>query len=128
MMVKKVFYVLVGIPAFLFVGAGLRWLFEPSAVAPDLGLTLDTGLGLSSQIGDLASFFLTTGLCMIFGLISGRKLWFYPPAMLLLFAAAGRTVAWLLHDAVLAWQLISLEIVLALVLMAASRFYPTKTQ
>ena len=38
----------------LFVVMGLRWLVNPAGSAPQLGLTLETGAGLSSQVGDLS--------------------------------------------------------------------------
>jgi hypothetical protein len=36
---------------------GLRWLLAPRGIAPEFGLTLQSGVGLSSQIGDMAAFF-----------------------------------------------------------------------
>ena len=86
--------ILVGLPAALFILMGLRWLFDPGGVAPDFGFTLETGKGLSSQVGDLAGFFLTLGVCMVMALVTRERTWYYPAVMLLLFAALGRTLAW----------------------------------
>ena len=33
----------------LFIVTGLRWLLAPAGVAPEFGLVLSTGVGLSSQ-------------------------------------------------------------------------------
>ena len=52
---------MVGMPAVLFIVMGLRWLLDPAGIAPSLGLSLETGLGLSTQVGDLAAFFLVLG-------------------------------------------------------------------
>lgn len=112
---------LVLLPATLFVLTGVRWLVEPAGVAPDFGLSLGEGLALSSQVGDMAGYFLTLGSCMLIALISGRRSWFYPPIMLLAITALGRVLAWLLHDATLAVAQIMIEGAVALVLLLASR-------
>jgi hypothetical protein len=118
---KKVLSVLVLLPAILFIVTGLRWLVDPAGVAPEFGLVLGEGLGLSSQVGDMSGFFLTLGICMLVGLVSGRRSWYYPPVLLLLLTAVGRVIAWLLHDAALAPQ-IAAEILVAVILLVASRW------
>ena len=112
------------IPAILFVATGIRWLVAPAEVAPSFGLTLSEGIGLSSQVGDLASFFITLGSCMLIALITELRSWYYPPMMLLAIAAIGRTIAWLLHDATLAVSQIMVEVTVALILLLASRRLP----
>ena len=67
---------LVLLPAILFLVTGIRWLVEPAGVAPNFGLTLADGIGLSSQIGDMAGFFLTLGSCMLIALITERRSWY----------------------------------------------------
>jgi hypothetical protein len=116
--------VLVLLPAVLFVFTGLRWLVDPGGVAPGFGFTLETGLGLSSQVGDLSAFFLTLGGCMLIGLVSGRGTWYYPAMMLLGIAAIGRTLAWLIHDAALAPQIV-VEVIVVVILLVAVRRLPT---
>ena len=120
---NRVLSVLVVLPGILFVVTGVRWLVDPAASATQLGMALDHGLGLSSQVGDLSSFFLTLGICMLTAVVSGRRIWYYPPILLLSLAAAGRLVAWLLHDAALAPQ-IGVEVVIAILLLVASRRLP----
>ena len=63
---------------------------------------------------------LTLGICILVALVSGRRAWYYPPALLLLLTAVGRVIAWLLHDAALASQ-IGVEVVVAVILLVASR-------
>ena len=108
----------------LFIIAGLRWLLAPAGVAPEFGLVLSTGVGLSSQIGDMSAFFLTLGVCILMGLITQRAIWYYPPIILLSLTAVGRLLAWLLHDAALATDLIAPEVIVALILLIASRRLP----
>ena len=122
-MINKFLSALVVLPAVLFVVTGVRWLVDPAGVAPTLGLALDQGLGLSSQVGDLSSFFLTLGICILAAVVTGRRTWYYPPILLLSLAAIGRLVAWLVHDAALAPQ-IGLELVIAVLLLVASRRLP----
>ena len=107
-------------PAILFIVTGVRWLVAPAGIAPEFGLVLGEGLGLSSQVGDMSGFFLTLGFCMLAALLSGRRTWYYPAMLLLLLTAIGRVIAWLLHDAALAPQ-IGAEIAVALILLVASR-------
>lgn len=110
----------------LFIVTGLRWLLAPAGVAPEFGLALSTGVGLSSQIGDMSAFFLTLGVCILMGLTTQRTLWYYPPIILLSLTAVGRILAWLLHDAALAMNLIAPEVIVALILLTASRRLPAQ--
>ena len=110
----------------LFIVTGLRWLLAPAGVAPEFGLALSTGVGLSSQIGDMSAFFLTLGVCILMGLTTQRTLWYYPPIILLSLTAVGRILAWLLHDAALAMNLIAPEVIVALILLIASRRLATQ--
>ena len=110
----------------LFIVTGLRWLLAPAGVAPEFGLVLSSGVGLSSQIGDMSAFFLTLGVSILMGLTTGRAIWYYPPMILLSLTAVGRTLAWLLHDAALAMNLIAPEVIVALILLFASRRLATK--
>jgi hypothetical protein len=121
---NKVLKVLVLLPALLFLSTGVRWLVAPAGVAPMYGLTLGEGVALSSQVGDMAGFFLTLGSCMLIALISGRRSWYYPAIMLLAITAVGRIVAWLVHDATLALDLIGPEVVVCIILLVASRRLP----
>jgi len=57
----------------------------------------------------------------LIALISGSRSWYYPAIMLLSFTAIGRIVAWLVHDAALALDLIALEVVVSIILLVASR-------
>lgn len=118
---NKILSALVFLPAILFLVTGLRWLVDPAGVAPEFGLVLGDGLGLSSQVGDMSSFFLTIGILMLVALVTGRRVWYYPPAMLLLLTAIGRLIAWLVHDAALAPQQIGVEVVVTVILLVASR-------
>ena len=110
----------------LFIVTGLRWLLAPVGVAPEFGLVLSSGVGLSSQIGDMSAFFLTLGVCILMGLITQRAIWYYPPIILLSLTAVGRLLAWLLHDAALATDLIAPEVIVALILLIASRRLPAQ--
>ena len=103
---------------------GIRWLVAPAGIAPTFGLTLAEGIGLSSQIGDMAGYFLTLGSCMLIALVIERRSWYYPPMMLLAITVLGRIIAWLLHDATLAVSQITVEVLVALILLLASRRLP----
>ena len=123
---KTILKVLVALPAVLFLTMGLRWLVNPAGIAPDFGLSLETGVGLSSQVGDMSAFFLLLGVCMLTALVGGRRLWYYPPMILLSLTAVGRILAWLLHDAALAVNLIAPEVIVTVILLLASRRLPDR--
>ena len=110
----------------LFIVTGLRWLLAPAGVAPEFGLVLSSGVGLSSQIGDMSAFFLTLGVCILMGLTTQRTIWYYPPIILLSLTAVGRVLAWLIHDAALAMNLIAPEVFVTLILLIASRRLPAQ--
>lgn len=124
MILNRLLKLLVALPAIGFVVTGLRWLVAPAGIAPDFGLTLAEGAGLSSQVGDMTGFFLTLGSCMLIALITERRSWFYPPMILLVITALARIVAWLFHDATLVVGSIVVELVVAFILLMASRRLP----
>ena len=119
---KTVLRIVVLLPGVLFVVMGVRWLVGPTDMATELGFVLADGVGRSSQVGDFAAFFLTAGICTLMGVVTAKRFWFYPPAMLLLLAAAGRVLAWALHDAVFAVEIILFEVIIGALLLAATRW------
>lgn len=118
---NKLLRVIVAIPGVLFIVTGLRWLVDPSAAAAQFGMPLLDGLGRSSQIGDMASFFLCLGMLILIALITAKRVWYYPPMMLLAVTAVGRIVAWLVHDAAPAIEMIAPEVIITCLLLLASR-------
>ncbi len=125
---KTIFKIVVVLAGVLFVVMGVRWLVAPAGMAEQLGFVLADGIGRSSQIGDFAAFFITAGVCILMGVVSGKRFWLYPPAMLLLLAATGRVLAWVLHDAAFAADMILFEIVVGILLLVASRWLEPSAQ
>ena len=62
----KLFNILTYVVGFLFLLMGLQWLVDPTTAAAGLGMSLLSGHGLSTQIGDLASFFLVVGVFTLY--------------------------------------------------------------
>ena len=112
------------IPALSFVLVGLAWWINPEFAASPLGMELLDGTGLSSQIADLAGFFLTLGGTILIGLFSANRFWLYPPIMLLGFAIIGRLIAWVFHGADLAIDMIAVEAIVIAVLVFNIRAFP----
>ena len=119
---RTVLRVVVTLPGVLFVVMGVRWLVTPTDMAPELGFALADGIGRSSQIGDFAAFFLTAGVCILMGVVTSKRIWFYPAAMLLLLAALGRLIAWAIHDAAFTGSMIGFEAVVGVLLLLGSRW------
>lgn len=99
---------------------GLRWIYDPGRAAASLGMPLLDGVARSTQIGDLATFFLTVGATTNLGAWPGRARLLFLPAGMLGVTAVLRTVAWTLHGAELAVLFIAIELAAAGVLVAAA--------
>ena len=119
---NKILRFVVALPAIFFIVTGLRWVVAPAGVAAEFGMPLLEGVGLSSQIGDLGSFFLAGGLFVLIGLVTQKRSWFYASALMLGFTALFRVLAWLFHGAAFTPDMIAVELVVTgLLLFAASR-------
>ena len=114
---KIVLRVVVGLLGALFFVMGLQWILSPANIAESLGMPLLEGVGLSTQIGDLGSFFITVGAMTLIGAITTTRHWFYAPSMLLLVAALYRTLSTLLYGAPFVMSAIVVEVVVGLFLI-----------
>ena len=115
-----------GLVGILFFLNGLQWIISPANVAESLGMPLLEGVGLSTQIGDLGSFFITVGAMTFIGAITTIRHWFYAPSMLLLVAALYRTLSTLLYGAPFVMSAIVVEVSVGLFLIFASSRIETK--
>ena len=118
---KKALKILVALIAIFFTLSGIKWIVDPASAAAGLGMPILEGVGRSSLIGDMTAFFLTVSFCLFIALISGNRVWFYPSIMLLGIAAAARILSWLLHDAAFVAHMIAFEVIVASLLLFASR-------
>ena len=116
---KNVLRVIAGLVGILFFLNGLQWIISPANVAASLGMPLLEGVGLSTQIGDLGSFFITVGAMTLIGAITTTRHWFYAPSMLLLVAALYRTLSTILYGAPFVMSAIIVEISVGLFLIFA---------
>ena len=119
---NKFLVVLNAINGILFIAIGLLWVISPSEAGANFGiLEISEGLGRSSLIGDVGSYFFCIGLMMILAAYTLRSIWFYAPAMLLGVTALFRVVSWAAHDATFATQFIIIEILLITLLLVTSK-------
>ena len=123
---KNVLRVVAGLLGALFFVMGLQWILSPANIAESLGMPLLEGVGLSTQIGDLGSFFITVGAMTLIGAISTTRHWFYAPSMLLLVAALYRTLSTLLYGAPFVMSAIVVEVSVGLFLIFAGSRIETK--
>ena len=119
-MINKILRVVTVLPGILFVVIGVVWIIDPASAAAGVGMPLLEGVGRSTQIGDLGSFFLAMGLLILVGVTTLDRAWFYPPMMLLGLAAIFRIVAWLVHGAALAGSMIAVEIIVTALLYVST--------
>lgn len=122
----KLLRIAVTLPAILFLIIGLRWAIDPAGAAESLAMPLLEGLALSSQIADTGAFFLGMGLMILTALVTANKAWFYAPALMLAAAAVYRIIAWILHGAAFAPDMIAIEIIVASLLLIASKLLVAK--
>ena len=123
---KNVLRVIAGIAGTLFFLNGLQWIINPASIADSLGMPLLEGVGLSTQIGDLGSFFITVGAMTLIGAITTTRHWFYAPSMLLLVAALYRALSTILYGAPFVMSAIVVEISVGLFLIFAGSRIATK--
>ena len=123
---KNVLRVIASLVGILFFLNGLQWIISPANVAASLGMPLLEGVGLSTQIGDLGSFFITVGAMTLIGAITTTRHWFYAPSMLLLVAALYRTLSTILYGAPFVMSAIIVEISVGLFLIFAGSRIATK--
>ena len=123
---KNVLRVIAGLAGTLFFLNGLQWIINPASVADSLGMPLLEGVGLSTQIGDLGSFFITVGAMTLIGAITTTRHWFYAPSILLLVAALYRTLSTILYGAPFVMSAIVVEISTGLFLIFAGSRISTK--
>lgn len=121
MLLNRLIQIVTSVFALGFIVVGLTWWGAPSFASKQLGMDLLAGAGLSTQIADLASFFLTLGICILTGLWTGRRFWLYPPILLLSFAICGRITAWMFHNADLTTEMIAVEVIMIALLMISFR-------
>ena len=107
------------IPAVVFLIIGVFWVMQPGIMAENFGMVLSSGLGLSSQIGDLGSYFVSSALMIFYGIYTNNTHWFYPPILIMLLTALFRTLSTLLHDAPFAADMIGSEILFSGILIYA---------
>ena len=119
---NKFLVVLNAINGILFIAIGLLWVISPYEAGANFGiLEISEGLGRSSLIGDIGSYFFCIGLMMILAAYTLRNIWFYAPAMLLGVTALFRVISWAAHDATFATQFIIIEIILITLLLVTSK-------
>ena len=119
---NKFLIILNTINGFIFIVLGLVWIISPYDAGANFGiLVIPEGLGRSSLIGDVGSYFFCIGLMMILAAYTLKNIWFYAPAMLLSVTAIFRVISWAVHDATFATQFIIIEIVLVAILLITSR-------
>ena len=119
-MINKILRLVTFLPGILFVSMGVGWVIDPASAAASVGMPLVEGVGRSTQIGDLGAFFLAMGLLILVGVTTLKRIWFYPPMMLLGLAATFRIIAWLVHDAALAGSMIAVEIIVTTLLYVST--------
>ena len=123
---KNVLRVVAGLFGALFLINGLQWIISQATIAEQLGMPLLEGVGLSTQIGDMGSFFITVGAMTLIGVITQTRHWFYAPSMLLLVAALYRTLSAALYGAPFVISAIAVEVVVGLFLIFAGSRIETK--
>ena len=116
--------IIAALPGVILLNNAVAFILTPQTVVESLGMSYLDGLGRSTQIGDMGSFFACSSLFIIYGAFRDKPQWLMAGAYLLIAAAAYRLMATLLHGADFAQTFIGVEIVIFTWLVVASRFFP----
>lgn len=119
-MKKNIIKVLAVLPGLAMLLNAIGFITNPEKTANDLHMVLLDGLGRSTQIGDMTSFFMGTAILIFVGVIRFEGRWLYAGALFLGGAALFRSMAAVMHGADWATQYIVIEVVLTIWLCAAA--------
>ena len=121
-MINKLLVTLTSINGFIFFVIGVLWVVSPYDTGANFGIfTIPEGMGRSSLIGDIGSYFFCIGTMMMLAAYTLKSIWFYAPAMLLSITALFRIISWGIHDATFATQFIAVEILIVSLLLITSK-------
>jgi len=109
--------ILAGLVGLLLASTAVTWIVDPTTAALSLGMPLLDGVGRSTQIGDLSSFFVGGTILCFIGAIREQGHWLQAVALLLTLTAIFRTLAWAVHGAAFTTVFIFAEIVMAAILL-----------
>ena len=77
-----------------------------------LGMQLQDGIGRSTQLGDMAAFFIGIAVLILLGAVNSQGRWLYAAAMFMGSAAVFRILAALVAGATMATSFIVAEVIL----------------
>lgn len=126
-MKNKIARVITVIPGLVMLIGGVNFLIRPEVQVENLGMVLLDGVGRSTQLGDLASFFIGSAIFIFMGAALSRGRWVYAGAMLIGGAAIMRILAALVAGAAMAPQFIVPEIVMTIWLCIGAFFIDKTT-
>ncbi len=118
---KTVIQCLAALPGVVLLLIGISILTQPEQGLDGLGLAMQSGLGLSTQIGDMAAFFFGTSIFIFYGAFRPLSGAAYAGALMLILAALFRLVA-TLHGAPVGTQFIVFEVVSAIWIVALNYY------
>ena len=114
----RVIAALPGVPMIL-IAIGL--IVTPGQTLINLNMPLLEGAALSTQLGDMISFFLCTAVFIFMGAFLSAPRWLYAGAALFIVAAFARTLAWLIHGADFSAEPITVEVVSTIWLIVCAK-------
>ena len=94
-MMNRVIQVFIALPGVMMGLSAVGWLTNPQSAAEGLGMQLLDGVGRSTQVGDMTSFFAVVSIMVLVGAIRQNATWLVGPVLLLGGAAVFRTLAWM---------------------------------
>jgi hypothetical protein len=108
---RTIVRILAVIPGLPMLVIGLSLILQPAVALEAIHMPLLEGLALSTQLGDLTSFFLCSAVFIFMGAYHGSPRWLYAGAALIFVAALARIYAWQVHGAGLPPEPIAVEII-----------------
>ena len=125
-MKNKIIRAIAAIPGLVMLQGGVSFLIQPEQQVKGLGMELLDGIGRSTQLGDLAAFFIGSAIFIFMGAALSKGRWLYAGAMLIGGAAVMRFLAAMVAGAEMATQFIVAELVMT-VWLCVGAFFVDKT-
>ena len=113
--------VIAAIPGVPMILVAIGLILQPEQAVANLSMPLLEGAALSTQLGDMTSFFLCTGIFIFMGAYLAAPRWLYAGAALLIVTAFARTLAWLVHGADFSVEPIAIEVISTIWLVVCAK-------
>ena len=117
---NRVARIVVCLPGAMLLANAFGWIINPTLAAERLGMPILEGLALSTQIGNSGALFLSSAIMIFIGAWTQKTTWLIAAAIAMGATMLMRMIAYAAHEAELASQFITVELLIVAVLVAVA--------